>query len=158
MPTLPSLAELGGCIFGKQITKNGYSQIFHKGKQQAHHRVIFENLFGPIPKGMHIDHICHNVAVANGMCLGERNCIHRSCINPNHLRMLTPRENQLEGLRGLKNRVKCTNGHDLTIDGAIEVRNRPNGKTGQVCRECRLVNSRNAQSRFRARKKEALIG
>ncbi len=62
----------------------------------------------------------------------------------------------MAGLRNLSNRQTCSNGHDLTIEGAIEIRNR-DGKTGQLCRECKLENSRNAQARYRARKKEALI-
>lgn len=153
MPTkLPTLAELGGCIFGRGISKNGYSQIYHKGKQVPHHRLIWEQMHGPIPKGMHIDHICHNVAVAHDMCGGQRNCVHRSCINPAHLRMLTPTENQLEGLRGLRNRVKCGNGHVLAEVGIV-VRKRSDGKTGDRCKECYLSTARKSQAAYRARKK-----
>lgn len=155
MPTpLPTLAELGGCIFTKPQNVHGYNQTMHKGVLKKTHRLVWEQHYGEIPKGMHIDHICHNVAVANEMCLGNAGCIHRSCININHLRVVTPSENQLAGLRGLRNRKKCGNGHDLTLEGAIETRNRPEGKTGQVCRECRLINSRNGQARYRARQKE----
>ena len=41
------------------------------------HRVAYEILKGPIAKGMEIDHICRN----------------RRCINPDHLREVTPVEN-----------------------------------------------------------------
>ena len=136
MPTpLPTLAELGGCVFGRGINKNGYAQIYYDGKQRAHHRVVWQLLNGPIPKGMHIDHICHNVAIANQMCLGEQYCIHRSCINPDHLRLLTPQENQLEGLRGLRNRKFCGNGHELAVVG-IQRRKRGGGKMGDRCKQC----------------------
>lgn len=153
MPTnLPSLKELGPCVFGSGINKNGYAQIYNKGKQVAHHRLIWEQLNGPIPEGMHIDHICHNVAVAHEMCAGQRNCIHRCCINPTHLRMLTPSENQLEGLRGLRNRVKCAKGHVLAEVGIV-VRKRSDGKMGDRCKECYLSVARKATAAYKARKK-----
>lgn len=154
--TLPTLSELGGCIFSKPTNYHGYGAVYFKGKQRKAHRVAWEKIYGPIPEGMHLDHICHNVAVAHGMCLGNAGCVHRSCINVEHLRIVTPSENQLAGLRGLRNRNFCTNGHDLTIEGAIITRDRY-GKVGQLCRECKVVNTRNANARYQARKKEALI-
>lgn len=152
MPTpLPTLKELGGCIFGRPTNRHGYASVYYKGKQRKAHRVAWEKANGPIPEGYHIDHICHNVAIAYEMCLGELRCIHRSCINPNHLQAVTPRENQLNGLRGLTNRVKCNNGHDLTPDNII-TRDR-NGKPGQLCKQCHAINSKRAHQRFLAKRK-----
>lgn len=55
-------------------TDRGYGRL---GKRPAY-RIAYELLVGPIPDGMHLDHICHNP----------------SCVNPDHLRPTTPKQNQ----------------------------------------------------------------
>lgn len=42
------------------------------------HRYAWEEVNGPIPEGLLVDHVCHE----------------RRCINPAHLRLVTPRQNQ----------------------------------------------------------------
>ena len=70
------------------------------------HRFAIEDLTGtPIPKGMHTDHLCRIPL----------------CVNPDHLEVVTPRENTMRGLIGnpltnggaIFNRQKthCRNGH-----------------------------------------------
>lgn len=41
------------------------------------HRIAYELTHGPIPAGMEVDHTCHN----------------RGCVNPAHLRLATPKQN-----------------------------------------------------------------
>lgn len=71
---------------GKHST-GGYG-VFHvkvSGRwtwRQAH-RLTYEQLVGAIPDGKQLDHICHN----------------RSCVNPDHLRPVTQKQN-MEHLRG----------------------------------------------------------
>lgn len=60
-------------------TGDGYGQ-FRVGEKVVYaHRFAFEQAQGPIPFGMHIDHIC-NVPF---------------CVNVEHLQVVTPRQNNL---------------------------------------------------------------
>ena len=56
----------------------GYGKIRWEGKGTFAHRVSYEITFGAIPKGMQLDHKCHNPA----------------CVNPNHLRIASNADNQ----------------------------------------------------------------
>lgn len=146
MPSaLPTLAELGGCIFGKpSIGSQGYVKTNWRGKPISMHRKVFIQTYGEIPDNMVVDHICHNVAVANGMCLSSKSqCIHRSCINPEHLRLLTKTENQNAGLNGFGSRTHCKNGHELT-ENNIGVR-----KTQNYCKTCFRAAGRRATAKYR---------
>lgn len=50
-------------------------------KNVSAHRWIYEQLVGPIPKGLHIDHLCRE----------------RRCVNPDHMEPVTLGENVLRG-------------------------------------------------------------
>jgi len=60
-------------------TLNGYGQISVDDRKWYVHRLAWTLLRGPIPRGMVIDHLCRNHA----------------CFNPDHLRVVTQRENLL---------------------------------------------------------------
>lgn len=60
------------------FTPHGYGQV-KVGKSIKHaHRAAYEYVKGAIPEGAEIDHICHN----------------RKCVNPDHLRIATPKQNR----------------------------------------------------------------
>lgn len=141
---------LGGCIFGKPSKNHqGYTNKNYKGKVMGGHRAAWIETYGPIPEGMVVDHACHAEAMANGLCRGGNTCIHRSCVNPKHLRLLTTGENQSEGANGFRNRTHCKKGHELTPD------NIGTTTTQNYCKTCWRASGAKNMRALRARRKEA---
>ncbi len=58
----------------------GYGVIQVAGRARLAHRIIWQELRGPIPDGMVLDHVCRT----------------RPCVNPDHLRIVSPRINAIE--------------------------------------------------------------
>jgi hypothetical protein len=56
----------------------GYPRMSLSGQTVAVHKVMFVNLNGYVPGRKQIDHLCRN----------------RMCVNPDHLQMVTHKENQ----------------------------------------------------------------
>lgn len=71
----------GDClVLTSSILSNGYGSIRADAPSRKNlkaHRVAYELHYGPIPDGLVIDHICRN----------------RSCVNPEHLRAVTKKQN-----------------------------------------------------------------
>ena len=59
------------------ISDQGYGTITVGGRPQRAHRYSWEIHNGPIPEGMQVDHICHNTL----------------CTRPDHLRLVTQKQN-----------------------------------------------------------------
>ena len=75
-----------GCVVWTGLTTPfGHGSMMIDGLRRIVHRVVMELQSGPIPSGMVVDHKCHNPP----------------CINPEHLHVVTPREN-MENRRGAR--------------------------------------------------------
>jgi hypothetical protein len=100
-----------GCVlYTGCLTTNGYGQISIDGAQKLAHRAIYELTVGPIPEGLALDHTCHNRDAA---CMGGDTCLHRRCINVDHLEPVTGAENTRRGKSWAINGTKthCPQGH-----------------------------------------------
>lgn len=100
------------------VSTNGYGTFLRRtdgvAKNHMAHRVSYEYYKGPIPEGLVVDHHCHN---NDRECFDGAQCMHRRCINPEHLEAVTQQVNTLRG-KGFaaQNAVKthCPEGHEYT--------------------------------------------
>ena len=100
----------------------GYGRVGYGKKTWLAHRLIWELLVGPIPKGMTIDHLCRNHA----------------CVNPDHMEIVDRQENTLRGygLSGQNGRkTHCPRGHPYSGEN-LRLYQAPN--KNHPCRRCRI--------------------
>src|SRR5712691_9255630 len=72
--------EESGCLlYTGALDKDGYPRISLQGKKRMGSDAVYEMVYGAIPEGQEVDHICYV----------------RHCLEPTHLRALTHRENVL---------------------------------------------------------------
>jgi hypothetical protein len=146
MPTSTFSSEACIPFTGYVDKRTGYGAKRVNGKLFKAHRLAYIEAFGEVPAKMHIDHTCHNEALAKGECDGGA-CEHRRCTNINHLRVVTASENHLAGANGLANRTHCKNGHDLSVVGVVKLRKSNN------CNQCYRTNLRNAKAAYKERQR-----
>ena len=106
------------------VTADGYGKTaVASGRVQTSHRFFYEQLVGPIPDGLQLDHLCRV----------------RNCVNPAHLEPVTVRENTLrsEGFAARHARqTHCLRGHEFTESNTYMRRNAKGG-ISRTCRTCK---------------------
>lgn len=131
----------GGCLLWTgPIGKNGYAQVTIQQRKYYVHRLVFEAARGSAA-GLDVDHCCHNEDEA---CDGGSSCLHRRCINLEHLEAVEHAENVRRGRGGRMwaERTHCPHGHEYT---------EANTRVYDGRRFCRACNSK----KFRAQKQAA---
>lgn len=120
-----------GCWWWTGALSVGYGQLHHDGKPRGAHRLSYEWFVGPIPDGLHLDHLCRRP----------------SCVNPDHLEPVSCGENlrRGEGFTGVNSRkARCEYGHPFDAENTYR---RPDGR-----RECRTC-ARRHHAAHKARKR-----
>lgn len=101
------------------VNPGGYGAFGRNNRMEPAHRVAFELFNGPIPDGLHIDHLCEST----------------TCVNPAHLEAVTPAENTLRGDSDVARRAAqthCIHGHKFDYANTYIT------KAGhRQCRQCR---------------------
>ena len=87
-------------LWAGAIATNGYGQSWEKGKHAQAHRRAWEKANGPIPEGLFIDHICGT----------------KACVNVEHLRVVTRKQNNEHHTRARSNNTSGYRG--VGWDGA----------------------------------------
>jgi len=126
-----------GCLVStknKPSKSTGYVQVgfTHDGKYHAHyaHRVMYVDAKGPIPDGLHVDHLCRN----------------KACANVDHLELVTTGENTRRGLKGVL-ATHCKRGHEFTEANTRLYEYK--GTTRRICRACRAAAAQQARDELK---------
>lgn len=131
--------DLGPCWLWTACIKGGscggYGSFNLKGKTTNAHRLAYELLIGPIPKGLYCDHLCRV----------------RHCVNPYHLELKTHIENILSPgslifQNGKHEKIKthCPQGHEYTKENTRIFRG------SRYCKECTRAYDRKRGSKRNA--------
>lgn len=119
-------------LWNGRMTPDGYGRRSWRGKEVSVHKIVYSLLVADVPQGLVIDHLCRT----------------RSCVNPEHMEIVTNRENVLRGI-GIpainKRKTHCKRGHELN-----EVNSRIDKRGGRYCELCRYIRCGYSLKKFEA--------
>lgn len=125
----------GDCwLWTGRLDKDGYGMTYTNRHVRAH-RLAYEWARGAISNDLEIDHLCKT----------------RTCVRPEHMELVTHRENVLRGdspsaINARK--THCPRGHELTRENTYVY---PSG--GRQCRICRASYAASYGPSWRAKRK-----
>lgn len=91
--------DLGPCLLWLKVRKtDGYGRASVDGKDVSAHRAVYELQVGPIPEGLHLDHLCRRPA----------------CVRSSHLEPVTQAENNRRQALARVAPDACRKGHPLS--------------------------------------------
>lgn len=125
---LPEFASLIDCWPIQTRRKDGYATFGDRSvfSELYAHRIVWNEVFGPIPVGWEVDHACHT----------------RNCVNPLHLRACPLAENRRWAPWGKA--TECPHGHT-----------KADNKAGRLfCPECTRLATRSWLSKDNNRERQ----
>jgi hypothetical protein len=116
----------------------GYGRVGYQGKSYDAHRLVYILSEGPVAEGKELDHLCRV----------------RHCVNPDHLREVTRRENLLaDGSLSIAKihaeKTHCKHGHEFTSENTYQWRNQ------RHCLACRRVTDKERWPKRKEQRKQS---
>lgn len=127
------IAVEGECWISRGSDVRGYRRITWNGKRQYAHRVVYEQMVGPVPDGLDLDHLCRV----------------RSCCRPDHLEPVTRAENIRRGDIGRINGERAAQRTHCPQNHPYDDENTYHGRGQRHCRECSRASARRYKARIR---------
>lgn len=126
-------ADNGCWLWKLKPAANGYGRYRINNVRSMAHRFIYTVVVGPIPEGMQVDHVCHNIDLD---CAGGPSCLHRRCVNPAHLEAVTGSVNTRRYLEPRQD-AYCGKGHPFDV-----VNTGYTARGSRFCRACQNASNR----------------
>ncbi|MGA5467821.1 hypothetical protein ACPCUK_03145 [Streptomyces arboris] len=123
--------------------RDGYGSFSLGGQTARAHHILWAVEHGSPPafvfgrngwERVHLGHLCHD---RDETCEGGPSCLHRRCVNPEHLALQSQSANVRAGHGGdhQRSKTQCPSGHAYAESGFSYTD--PSGTTRRYCRPCK---------------------